>query len=216
MMRSLNNFDRAINDLVTSAQTDVLPILQPNRPEGGYFGVPRMVFCYVDFLGLLFCGWVNKKDKKGVKEDFATGPKAKKFIKEIFGKIYHLYEVHGDLLYDMYRHGTVHIYSPKKMISSKFPNRTIEWLLYKGERDSWGYYENKATKFRHLKIIEWSKDRFILPVSINVLYSDLIEAIVLYRQMVHDDNSKKLLKKFSEVANALDSDFDSTSHKFWK
>jgi hypothetical protein len=174
-----------------------------------------MVFCYHDFLGLLYCGWGGKKHKKGYKHAFATHEKAKKFIKEIFGRIDNLYRVHGELLYDMYRHGTVHIYSPKKMIANKFPNRTIEWLLYKGGRESWDYYENKATKFRHLEIIEWSKDRFILPVSINVLYSDLIETIVLYRQMLRNDKSKRLLKNFSEVANALDNDFDSTSHKFW-
>lgn len=208
--------DRIINDLITSINTDIAPIVQPNRPEGGYFGVPRTVLCYTDILGLLFAGWSGKKDKSGNKTDFATAKKAKSFIKEVFSKIDELYQINGDLLYDMYRHGTVHIYSPKKLASKEFPNNTIEWLIYKGDREQWEYYENKAVKFRHLQIIEWEKDRFVLPVSIIILYKDLLESIDLYRKMIYADKSKDLLKKFLSVADALDKYYDTTSHKFWE
>lgn len=79
--------DRIINDLVTSINTDVSPIIQPTRPEGGYFGVPRMVFCYIDFLGLLFSGWSGKKKKNGDKDDFATPQKAKTYIKKVLSQV---------------------------------------------------------------------------------------------------------------------------------
>ena len=214
MNHILNDFDRVLNDLAVSIQTDISPIIQPNKSEGGYFGVPRMVFCYVDFLGLLYCGWI-KKYKNEQKQNFATSRKAIKFIREILGRIDRLYKTNGGLLYDMYRHGTIHIYSPKKLKSKKFPDRTIEWLLYKGDRERWDYYENRATKFHHLKIINWANNRFLLPVSINVLYADLIESMVLYRSIVHNDKSGKLLKNFRTVAEALNNDFDSTPYKFW-
>ena len=60
----LRRIDRIINDLAKSVTTDVVPIIQPNNPEGGYYGVPRMVLCYIDILGLLFSGWNGKKKKE--------------------------------------------------------------------------------------------------------------------------------------------------------
>lgn len=208
--------DRIINDLVTAINTDISPIIQPGKPEGGYFGVPRTVLCYVDVLGLLYSGWNGKKNKHGDKVDFATPEKAKAFIKKVLSQIDGLYEKNGDLLYDMYRHGTVHLHSPKKMVSRTDPSKSIEWLIYKGDREQWEYYENRSVKFRHLEIIEWEKDRFMLPVSIVILYRDLLEAIDLYRKMVYQDKSGDLAKNLLTVADGLDQHFDSTLHKFWQ
>lgn len=206
---------RIFNDIVTSVNNDISPIIQPNRPEGGYFGVPRMVLCYIDFLGLLLEGWNGKKNKYGDKQDFATPKKAKDYIKKVLSLIDEPYGIWGDLFYDMYRHGTVHIYSPKKLVSRTDPDKTIEWLIYKGEREQWDYYEDRAVQFRHLKIIEWENNRFILPVSTIVLYKDLLVSIDLYRKMIYEDKSEDLLNKFLSVADALDNNFDSTTHKFW-
>lgn len=208
--------DRIINDLMVSIRTDIYPIIQPNTPEGGYFGVPRMILCYVDFLGLLLSGWSGKKNKYGSKEDFSTAKKGKNFIKKVLSQIDDLYGVNGDLFYDMYRHGTVHIYSPKKLASREFPDKTIEWLVYKGDREQWDYYETKAVKFRHLQIIEWGKDRFILPVSTVILYRDLLMSIDLYRKMIYGDKSEGLAKRLLSVADTLDKDYDTTPHKFWE
>lgn len=208
--------DRIINDLTASISTDIYPIIQPNRPDGGYFGVPRMVLCYIDVLGLLLVGWSGRKKRYGDKKDFATSTKAKDFIKKVLSQIDYLYGVNGDLFYDMYRHGTVHIYSPKKLASRESPSKTIEWLVYKGDREQWDYYENTAVKFRHLQIIEWEKDGFILPVSIVILYKDLLVSIDLYKRMIYEDESEDLLKKFLSVVDALDNDFGTTPHKFWE
>lgn len=212
----LRRVDKVINDLGKSVTTDIAPIIQPTNPEGGYHGVPRMVLCYIDILGLLFSGWSGKKKKNGDKDDFATSPKAKSFIKNVLSKIDNLYQENGDLMYEMYRHGTVHLYAPKKLVSRKYPKKSVEWLIFKGEREHWDYYENRAVKFRHLQIIEWDKDRYVLPISINVLYSDLIVSIGLYRNMIYDDKSGELLKKFLSVVDALDLTYDGTSHKFWE
>lgn len=208
--------NRIINDLATSIRTDVLPIIQPTNPEGGYFGVPRTILCYIDFLGLLLAGWRGKKNKKGVKDDFATPQKAKDYIKDVLSKVDKLYGTNGDLLYEMYRHGTVHIYSPKKMVSEGSLKRTIEWLIYKGDREQWDYLETKAVKFRHLQIMELEKNRFILPVSIVALYRDLLVSIELYKEMIYKDKTERLLKNLLSIADALDQDFDITPHKLWK
>lgn len=208
--------DRILNDLKTSIETDVYPILQPNKPEGGYFGVTRALLCYVEALGLLLEGWSRKLKKNRDKDDFATAKKAKTYIKKVLSEVDELYELNGDLLYDMYRHGTVHIYSPKKLVSRQYPKKTIEWLIYKGEREQWDYYENKSFKFRHLKIIEWTKDRFVLPISILVLYTDVMTSINLFRKMIYEDKSGKLSKNFLAVADALDTVYDGTNDKFWE
>lgn len=219
-MRSPSDLNRVINEIATSANTDIAPIIQPTKPEGGYFGVPRAVFCYINFLGLLYEGWSGKKKKKknkkeSEKTDFGTTTQAKKYIREVLGEIDELYKINCDVLYDLYRHGTVHIFAPKKMISGVDNKKSIEWLLYKGDRESWQYYESRAKKFRHLRIVEWNNNRYILPLSISVLYADLIESLVLYRQKVLTDETQDLLKKFSSVVDALDTDFDEVSYDFW-
>lgn len=207
--------NRIINDLGTSIRNDIAPMIQPNNPEGGYFGVPRMVLCYINFLGLLFMGWNGEKKENGDKDNFATTKKAKDYIKKVLSQVDSLYKINGDLLYDMYRHGTVHIYSPKKLVSREFPKKTVEWLVYKGEREQWEYLENRSVKYRHLQIIEWPEDRFVLPVSILVLYRDLLVSIELYQKMIYADKSENLLKNILSVADALDKEYDGTPHNFW-
>lgn len=214
-MEEAARINRIINDLATAITTDIAPIIQPGKQEGGYFGVPRTVLCYTDVLGLLYSGWSGKKDKNGNKVDFATPQKAKAYIKNILSQVDELYGENGDLLYDMYRHGTVHLHSPKKMVSRTEPNKIIEWLIYKGDREQWEYYENKAYKFRHLKVIEWKKDRYILPVSITILYRDLLVSLELYNKMIFEDKSGELAKNLLTVADGLDQHYDSTTHKFW-
>lgn len=212
----LRRFEKVISDILSSIETDIAPILHANKPEGGYFGVPRMVFCYIDFLGLMFSGWNEKWDEDSLKKiNFSTPSKALKYIKNILGDIDSFYLRNAKILYEMYRHGSVHIYSPKKLESKSNPEQTIEWLIYKGDRESWQHYDHKAVKLRHLQTIEWEKNRFILPISTITLYQDLIESILLYRQKVRSDKSFNLLKKFVQVANALDFKHDKTRVEFW-
>ncbi len=211
-----SRINRIINDLATAINTDISPIIQPGKPEGGYFGVPRTVLCYTDVLGLLYSGWSGRTNKDANKVDFATPQKAKIYIKKVLSQVDELYGKNGDLLYDMYRHGTVHLHSPKKMVSITDHNKTIEWLIYKGDREQWDYYENRAVKFRHLEIIEWEKDRFMLPVSIVILYRDLLVSLELYNKMIFEDKSGELAKNLLTVADGLDQHFDSTTHKFWE
>lgn len=58
---------KIINDLASAITNDIAPIIQPGKPEGGHFGVPRSIFCYTDVLGLLYSGWSGKKKKNGDK-----------------------------------------------------------------------------------------------------------------------------------------------------
>ncbi len=70
---------------------------------GGFFSVPRQVFCYIDYLGWIAFGYVdnngNPKNSKCAEE----------FIKKYFPRQYRDY---AELIYSMWRHGTVHSYEP--------------------------------------------------------------------------------------------------------
>jgi hypothetical protein len=62
----------------------------------GHFSVPREVFCYVDHLGELAFGGPSTA-------------RAVRFIREFFPSRYHTW---AELLYAMWRHGTVHAHKP--------------------------------------------------------------------------------------------------------
>lgn len=212
----LKRIDRILSDIKTAIETDVFPVLQPTMREGGYFGATRTLLCYVDILGLLLEGWDGKMKDNGDKENFGTARKGKAYIKKVLSEVDDLYELNGDLFHEMYRHGTVHIHSPKKLKSREYPKRTVEWLIYKGQREEWEYYENKSIKFRHLQIYELSKNRYVLPISILVFYYDVLISIDLFREMIQAEKSGNLLKNFLTVADALDSIYDGTDDKFWE
>ena len=70
------------------------------RTNEGSFGIPRQVFCYVDFLGSIAYG-----RKAG-----ATTQKMVDFIKEFFPSHY---EKRAEIIVAMWRQGTVHGFVPK-------------------------------------------------------------------------------------------------------
>jgi hypothetical protein len=72
--------------------------------NAGWFAIPREVFCLVDFLGSIA---YNNIAQKG--EDGASTRKAVLFVKEFFPAPYRPY---ANLLIAMWRHGTVHHFTP--------------------------------------------------------------------------------------------------------
>jgi len=85
--------------------------------EAGFFSIPRQVFCYVDYLGsIAFSGKSSTK-------------RAENFIRKYFPPIYHPF---AELIYAMWRHGTVHRYEPISYyidLSGSSPKRiSIKWL----------------------------------------------------------------------------------------
>jgi len=121
------------DDLKKSAINDVKPCLNLNHEEGGYFGIPRLVLSYVDYLGALYNGYDGKIDKKTGRRIFAAVKYAKSFLNNIFGQIDPNYIKYGALLWEIYRNGTIHLYSPK-ILKDKNSNRAISWIAHKLDR----------------------------------------------------------------------------------
>lgn len=204
MSYTLDDVKRGLGDLLNSADLDIKPIIQPNIPEGGYFGVVRSVLCYIDYLGALYEGYDGKSKFTNGAQKIATPKKAKKFIKEILGVVDEVYKSNGELLHEMYRNGTVHLYRPHRLKSSN--GKVLFWLVYKGPREYWTHYEHKSIKVKHLQICKWENKEYMLPVSINCLYEDLIESVQLYFERIESElknDVHDLLNNYSATIEAL-------------
>jgi hypothetical protein len=172
-------------DLKQSIKNDIHPILQLDKEEGGYFGVPRSVLCYVDFLATLYVG---------------RGGEAVHFLKDVMASVDPLYAVNGELLYRMYRHGTVHRYQPNELKQQQ-TGKTLSWLPYKGDREAWTIADRRALKLRHMQPIKGNDQSDWLPVSINCLYDDLRATIDEFCARLDADTT--LLTKWNKAAVAL-------------
>lgn len=215
-MYTINNVNRGLNDLRQSLKEDVFPIIKSHLAHlgTGRYIIPREVFCYVDFLGALYSGF-NCVTAGRHRRRIATPDKTKKFIKEIFGKIDPVYEKYGELAYDMYRHGAVHLYKP---FALKRPDgMIIEWSLKinKGKRqDDLSFVATPhrpailLSKVRHLTpyLLNRTEKRWLLPIFTTVLYEDLLKAIDLYEQKIKTQAEKgdnTLLENYGSTVKAI-------------
>lgn len=185
------------DDLAKSIRNDIGPMVQPEQAEGGYFGVCRMVLCYVDYLGALYHGYTGEEDSKG-RPRIAKSEYAISFLKEVWTEIDPLYKDRAELLYNTYRHGTVHLYQPKVLVNNK---RYLAWLVYKGDREACVSFAESTLRVRHLQPVQIKPDLWYFPVSISVLYSDLLQSIDAYIVKLRSDPS--LVQRFAQTANAL-------------
>src|SRR5829696_5369817 len=187
------------NDLKISVMNDVGPCLNLGRDEGGYFAVPRLVLSYVDYLGALYNGYNDKSNKKTNKRIFSTSKYAKTFLKAIFALIDCNYSRYGELVWEIYRNGTIHLYAPFIFENKKF-NKTIGWLTYKGARIDQLDPPN-GFQVTHLVPCDHGNNKWFQPISITCLYEDLISAINKYAYLILKDSN--LLLKFQQAADAL-------------
>jgi hypothetical protein len=186
-----------INDLKKSVENDIKPCLNPCIKEGGYFAVPRLVLSYVDYLGVLYHGYDGRKDRSN-RRILSQGMYAKEFLKDIFGCIDSNYKLYGELLWEIYRNGTIHLYSPK-VLKDKKSNRTIGWLVYKGPRIA--VFSPDESVLTHLVPRSLGSSLWEQPISIICLYGDLVFAIERYAELIPKD--RLLEQKFMQSSNAL-------------
>lgn len=202
--------DYLTKDLKVSVVNDVSPCLLPNQAAGGYFSVPRFVLSYVDYLGALYHGYNGQKDRSG-RRIFASSTYAKAFLHDVFGAVDQNYRLYGDLLWEIYRHGTVHLYEPLRLSNQ---GRVINWAVYKGRRTHRIPIQDVGVRrlVTHL-VPEWvAMNEFIQPVSTLCLYQDLLNAIDSYSDMLTADVN--LQNRFRNVTDALQRP-ESTNLTWW-
>lgn len=98
-MKNISHLERNIKDSIINDLRDVALFHSRKRKtkKAGYFSTPRQVFCYIDYLGGVAFGGRHTK-------------RAVRFLKEYFPENYREF---AELLYSMWRHGTVHGYEPE-------------------------------------------------------------------------------------------------------
>jgi hypothetical protein len=193
------------HDLKVSIINDIKPCL---LGEGGYFSVPRLVLSYVDYLGALFHGYKHPEQTK--QRLFAKHTYAKRFLKYIFGLLDSNYCYYGDLLWEIYRNGTVHLYEPLTLQNS---GQRITWVTYKGERENAFLPVPYEVEVTHLVPLYFRNHIWIQPISIDCLYLDLVSAIDLLAEIISKDSNLSLI--FRNTANALQ-EATPTSLKWWQ
>jgi len=201
-------------DLKVSIINDIGPCLSLGYDEGGYFAAPRLVLSYVDYLGALYHGYEGKSDSKN-RRIFADPKYAKNFLSNVFGRKDDGYKKYGDLLWEIYRNGTIHLYSPKSLkdIASK---RTVGWLIHKLERKAQlrdTFNEGMYFTATHLKPYDHGNGTWTQPISIKCMYEDLIYAIDRFAQIISTDHN--LESKFRSTSDAL-SIPETTLIEWWK
>lgn len=187
---------------------EIAPLLYIGQEVGGYFGVTRQILCLVDFLGALYCGYDGKTNKKTGRMIISEPWKAVKFIEEILGDVDQKYRENGEILFNMYRHGLVHLYQPRTVRQQN--GRELKWAIYKGARERANVnFKTDEREFtipdaRHLGISTNPSDKKsdLLTISITCLYKDLLSAIdKYYFELLEKD--EKWLKNWQSTANAI-------------
>lgn len=196
-------------ELKSAIIQDIRPCLNLGHDEGGYFSVPRLVLSCVDYLGALYNGYNGRRDPWG-KRIFTDGRYAKAVLYDLFGQVDANYRIHNDLLWEIYRNGTIHLHGPK-LLKSKSSNRTIGWIAHKlGRSAKLGSPHNLQAQ--HLVPHHHGNNRWSQPISIVCLFDDLSAVIDNYASLIHQDPN--LESKFRQTANALVIP-EETSLKWW-
>jgi len=103
-------------EIIDSIDTDLLiPLKEFERVDkGGHFSIPRQVFCYLDYLGALANNGKNLTQN------------AIKYMEKYLTPVNSKYSGKCNILYNMWRHGTVHKFFPNTY-SSKEKNFELHW-----------------------------------------------------------------------------------------
>lgn len=132
------------------------------KHNGGWFGIPRQIFCYIDFLGA-----IAYRNIKG--EDGASTRKATRFLNEYFQENYSKF---ADMLIAMWRHGTVHNFKPYDFFVQT--GRKKIYLKWSSNRS-----DEKHNRKVHLKTFKDEDSENIIYLAINIcqLADDLLLAL---------------------------------------
>jgi hypothetical protein len=177
-------------DIVQSIEDDLMLALRTHEREdrGGFFSISRQVFCYVDYLGALASNG-NNSTKNAVD-----------YMEEYFTRANPDYEGKCNLLYNMWRNGTVHEYDPKVYVSSG---------AEKGFRLSWGANNTSATHNRkwHMKCFcrDSKPGYYCWFINLFELVGDLRKSVTFFAASLEEDAA--FLAKTKRNLNKLSSDF---------
>jgi hypothetical protein len=154
-------------------------------PSGAPFAVCREVFSYIDYLGALYTG------------QLPVGSRFRQVLQNLFGSFNPHYASRAGDLYEMYRCGTVHQFTPKILTNPQ--GEYLYWLSYRGPRDNAQLtLQGHTMTVTHLVYLRNpGTPEAWLPVSLDCLVYDLERAIDVFAA---DTNAATRLANWNAVA----------------
>jgi len=183
---STDVIDYLENDFLAVVNNDLITVLKfLEGGIGGFHSVPREVFCYNDYISAIRYG-----------ENSSTN--AIQFIEKYLGSKNARYKHYAKLLYEMWRHGTVHEFDPKRLIHSS-KKYSVGWQT---NNDSGK--EERACHLECFKVFGES-DKFLLNINLFELVEDFTWS--LHRLIAELKKSKtkrtECQKSYTEISRQL-------------
>lgn len=187
--------EKAINYLNTVVRSmiidDVIGVadFQCDQNKGrneGYFDIPRQVFCIVDFLGYLL-----SPPRKNKGDD--TSFRAIRFIETCFPEAY---QYIAPLIYQQWRHDTVHTLLPKKyVVKTDTEEIKLEWLCSRSRC--------QESRNAHMLPMHQREGRNDITIVVNILQlaEDLLKAFDNFMGKINSDDKlrQECIKRFNEL-----------------
>ena len=175
------------NDVLTAIKNDLIVVLEfhERQQSGGFHSIPREVFCYIDYVATLCYGSASSKN-------------ATQFIEQYLGKIDSRYEQYGKLLYEMWRHGTVHEFDPK-ILKHSTEKYYIGWQTNNDSPPG-----NRECHLECFKVTE-KNDRYLLNINLFQLVDHLVEAIRAFIDEIraNDIIQRQVQKNYEDISREM-------------
>lgn len=147
-----------LQTLKGTVAADIRPLLA--TVGAAPFAINREVLSYVDHLGHLYTGKPQ------------VGQRSRDYLVDVMSKADPNYAKRAGEIYEIYRCGSVHEFSPKVITNSK--GQSLGWFCYKGERKARINVEGQEVMVTHLEPLPSAQaGGFWLPVSTVCLIGDL-------------------------------------------
>ena len=173
-------------DFLTAINNDLIEVVKfHNRGTGGFHSVPREVFCYIDYISAIRYGGNNSSN-------------AIQFIEKYLGRTNARYKHYGKLLYEMWRHGTVHEFDPKRLKHSS-KKYSVGWQTNNDSR--------KTERECHLECFKvyGKSDTYVLNINLFQLVDDFVESVQILISELRRSRKKfmECQKNYNEISRKL-------------
>jgi hypothetical protein len=139
-----------------------------------FFGATRAVLSDIDYVAAL---WHGRNTPTEDRRQLATKEKTTRWVREVWARGSGIagYATFATQLLDLYRHGTVHLRSPK-VIRNPVTGDQVVWALMGGREDGIQTEAGLIESARHLEPVRLDTHLVALPVSVEALLEDFLKA----------------------------------------
>lgn len=187
-------------EVCNTARYETERLIDFHKP--GFFGAVRAIMSDLDYVAALYQGWDGRN-----RREISTARKTIEFLRDVFPDATGEsgYAAFSEHLYQMYRVGTVHLRAPKRVSNPRSATAELGWaLMY--ERQENAEYAGTSLILTHLRLVQATSQRTLLPVSIRVFFDDFLSSCDEFARRIeqeHASGGTVLRDRWRSAANAL-------------